>query len=155
MALEQEMKNNAKRIRTPKILRKPEIETGDRATLKSLERKWTCHKIHHKWEGRSAAFQSGYRGAFPLFFSEWREKTVTGQGVIPKCKTHLRDSINGGIYIGRPILTHSTSPPRAKIFPCRNCVRDWVLEKFFTQEFDQNSPLLKKFHLGIGGKIFL
>ena len=60
-----------------------------------------------------------------------------------------------GVYIGRPILTHPPSPPRAKIFPCRNCARDWVLEKFFTQEFDQNSPLLKKFYLGIGGKIFL
>jgi hypothetical protein len=33
------MKNNARRIRTPKILRKPEIETGDRETLKSLKRK--------------------------------------------------------------------------------------------------------------------
>jgi len=38
VALRQEIKKNARRIRTPKILRKPEIETGDRETLKTLIR---------------------------------------------------------------------------------------------------------------------
>jgi hypothetical protein len=57
------------------------------------------------------------------------------------------------VYISNPLLTHPTSLPPAKTFPCWNCVRDWVLEKFFTQEFDQNSPLLKKFHLEIGPRI--
>jgi hypothetical protein len=36
VALGQEMKNNASRIRTSKILRKTEIETDDRETLKNL-----------------------------------------------------------------------------------------------------------------------
>ena len=71
----------------------------------------------------------------------------------PKCKTHLWN------LLGSPILIQIPSPHilqvlcDAKIFPFRNCATDWVLEKFFAQEFDQNSPLPKKFHLGIGPKI--
>jgi len=39
MGLRQEMKNNARRIRTPKILIKPEIETDDGKALASLKTK--------------------------------------------------------------------------------------------------------------------
>jgi hypothetical protein len=72
VALGQEMKNNARKmkIRTSKILRKPEIGRDDRETLKSLKRKGTCHKIHHKWEGQSTTNQSAYQRAFPLFFKK-------------------------------------------------------------------------------------
>jgi len=39
MGLWQEMKNNARKIRTSKILRKPEIETDDGKALASLKTK--------------------------------------------------------------------------------------------------------------------
>ena len=39
------MKNKARRIRAPKILRKPEIETGDRETLKTLMEKLLTNNV--------------------------------------------------------------------------------------------------------------
>ncbi len=154
VALRQEMKNNATKIRTSKILRKPEIHTDDRETSKSRKSKWPCHKIHHRWEGRRSPINQIKWKPSHYFFSEWREKTVTGERRSRSAKPTDGTPREGGIYIGRPLLTHPTSPPRAKIFPLGNCARDWLLQKFLPQEFDQNSPLLKKFHLGIGPKFF-
>jgi len=40
-------------------------------------------KIVGKWEGRPTVFQSGYQGAFPLFFPE------EGRGLIPGKRGNL------------------------------------------------------------------
>lgn len=69
-------------------------------------------------------------GSLPTIFSEWRESTVSRQGVIPACKTHWRDSIDGGIYIGRPLLTHSTFHARAKIFSSQKIESRFGSQKF-------------------------
>jgi hypothetical protein len=73
------MKDNARRIRTTKILRKPEIGRDDRETLKSLRRNWTCHRIPHTWEGTPPVFQLGYQGAFPLFFQNGERRPSQGE----------------------------------------------------------------------------
>ena len=94
-------------------------------------------------------------GSLPtIFFKVERENRHRARGD-PKVQNPNAVTPVLGVYIGRPLCTHAALRLRAKIFPGRNCIRNWVLEKFFTQEFDQNSPLLKKFTLGIGGKIFL
>jgi hypothetical protein len=47
VALRQEVKNNARRIKTSKILRKVETEIDDRQSLRGGKRDQTCHKIPH------------------------------------------------------------------------------------------------------------
>jgi len=65
------MQNNARRIRTRKILRKPEIEAGDMETLKSLKRNRTCHKIPHNQVSVTSGLQGlDERLEAQLFYSE-------------------------------------------------------------------------------------
>ena len=56
MALRQEVKNNARRIKRSKILRKVETEMYDRQSLRGGKTNQTCRKIPHRWGGHSTAF---------------------------------------------------------------------------------------------------
>jgi hypothetical protein len=119
-------------------LRKPEIETDDRETLKSLRRKWTCHKIHHKWEGRPIVFQPDYLGSLPtiLFPRERRSSRWERKGL--ESKTQEGTPRGSGIGIERSSV-HTQSISRTPRISLRK-----VWSKF---QFPKIS------HEGIGSKI--
>jgi hypothetical protein len=87
MGLRQEIRHWATKVKYQKELRMSKFTGIDGGFLTDLKRKGTCHRIPHKWEARPTAFQPGYRGTFPLFFSEKGKRIILGKGVIRESKT--------------------------------------------------------------------